>query len=99
MIVLMRAASWSGFSATTIWIVEQLGFAMIPFGRDFAAAMFTSGTTRGTSGSIRHALELSITTAPHFAAIGAYSRDALAPALKSATSTPSNDFGPSSSTT
>ena len=60
--------------------------------------MFTSGTTSGHSGSMRHALELSITTAPARAAIGPNSRDTLAPALKSATSTPSNELGPSFST-
>jgi len=78
-------------------MVEQFGFAMMPLGRFFAASMLTSGTTSGTSGSMRQALELSITTAPDFAAIGPNSRDTLAPALKSAMSTPSNDLGPSSS--
>jgi hypothetical protein len=28
---LMAAKSWSGFRATTSWMVEQLGLAMIPF--------------------------------------------------------------------
>jgi hypothetical protein len=82
---LMRAASCSGFSATTIWMVEQLGLAMIPLGRTLAAAMLTSGTTSGTSGSMRHALELSMTTAPACAAMGPYSRDTDAPALNNAT--------------
>ena len=61
-------------SATTIWMVEQLGLAMIPLGRSAAAAAFTSGTTSGTCGSIRHADELSITVAPRAAASGARSR-------------------------
>ena len=37
------------FNATTIWIVVQLGLAMIPRGRSLASAAFTSGTTKGTS--------------------------------------------------
>ena len=64
------AASCSGLSATTIWMVLQLGLAMMPFGRLAADSMFTSGTTSGTSGSIRQALELSMTTAPRAAAAG-----------------------------
>ncbi len=47
---------------------------------------------------MRHALELSITTAPAAAAMGPYSRDTLAPALNSAICTPVNDAGVSSST-
>ena len=44
-------------------IVVQLGFAMMP--RCFwISAGLISGTTKGTSGSIRKAEELSITTAP-----------------------------------
>ncbi|MFT3772112.1 MAG: hypothetical protein QM820_42445 [Minicystis sp.] len=83
-----RAASCSGLSATTIWMVEQLGLAMMPLGRCSAASMFTSGTTSGTSGSMRQALELSITTAPRAAAAGPSSREADAPALKRAMSMP-----------
>ena len=41
-------------------IVVQLGLATIPFGMLSRAPAFTSGTTRGTSGSILHAEELSI---------------------------------------
>ena len=82
-------------SATTIWMVEQFGFAMMPFGRLAAAAMLTSGTTSGTWGSMRQALELSITTAPAFAAMGPYSLETDAPAEKSAMSTPAKDSGPS----
>ena len=95
---LIRAASCSGLSATTIWMVLQFGLAMIPRGRVAAAAMFTSGTTSGTSGSIRQALELSITTAPRAAAAGPSSREAAAPALKSAMSTPSKAEGSASRT-
>ena len=66
-----RKASCSGFRATTIWIVEQFGLAMIPLCLRMSRGL-TSGTTSGTSGSIRQALELSTTTAPAFAAIGLY---------------------------
>src|SRR5438309_10687941 len=70
----MRAKSCSGFSATTIWMVEQLGLATIPLGIDRRASGLTSGTTRGTCGSIRQALELSMTMAPALAAMGLVSR-------------------------
>src|SRR3954452_22701518 len=49
----------------------------------------TSGTTRGTSGSILQALELSTTTAPARAASGLYSREIAAGVLESTMSTPS----------
>ena len=58
----------------------------------------TSGTTSGTSGSIRNALELSITIAPRFAASGAKVLD-MEPPAKSAISTSSKDSGFASSTT
>jgi len=51
-------------------MVEQLGLATMPFGIFCRASALTSGTTRGTSGSMRQALELSTTTAPALAAIG-----------------------------
>ena len=57
-------------SAAIIDSVVQLGFAMIPLGRCAAASALTSGTTSGTSGSIRKAPELSTATAPRSAAIG-----------------------------
>ena len=50
--------------------MEQLGLAMMPLFHLMSSGL-TSGTTRGTSGSILHALELSITTTPLDAAIGA----------------------------
>ena len=52
------------------------------------ACLFTSGTTRGTLGSILKALLLSITTEPAFAAMGANSRLLLAPAENRAISIP-----------
>ena len=70
------------FRATTIWMVVQLGLAMMPRGRSLASAALTSGTTRGTSASMRKALELSIITA------SANSFDVPAPAEVKAMSTP-----------
>ena len=60
-------------SASIIVSVVQLGLLMMPFGRvrDVRAGL-TSGTTSGTSGSIRKAPELSTTTAPRSTAIGAH---------------------------
>ena len=59
---------WLSFSkalsATTIMIVVQLGLAITPRGRTKASSALHSGTTRGTSSSMRKADELSIITAP-----------------------------------
>src|SRR5438874_3068533 len=93
----MRARSWSGLRATTIWIVEQFGLATIPLGIRANAPALTSGTTKGTSGSIRQALELSTTTAPARAAIGLYSRETDAGVLDRTMSTPSKAPGRSGS--
>src|SRR5690606_29163411 len=84
----MPTARWSGASATTICMVEQLGLAMIPRGRCAAASGLTSATTSGTSGSWRKAEELSITTAPAAANRGACSFETSPPAANSAMSTP-----------
>jgi hypothetical protein len=64
------AASCSGFSAATSWIVEQLGFETMPRWPSSASG-FTSGTTSGTEGSMRNALDLSTTTQPRATASGA----------------------------
>ena len=77
----MRYLSCSGFSATTIWIVEQLGFATIPRRMRPSACGFTSGTTSGTSCSMRNWLVLSITRHPAAAARGAWIADTAAPGL------------------
>src|SRR5690606_979376 len=53
-----------------------------------AASGLTSGTTRGTSGSRRKALVLSMTTAPASTAARTHCRLTEPPALKKATSTP-----------
>src|SRR6187551_3127476 len=74
-------------------MVEQLGLATMPLGMFFRASALTSGTTSGTSGSMRQALELSMTTAPAFAAIGDASRLTEAGVLESTMSTPTNASG------
>src|SRR3972149_121966 len=84
---LIFAASWIGFKATTMPMVEQFGLAIMPLCAAMACG-FTSGTTRGTFGSMRNGLELSITTAPDAAAAGADSRPGAAPAENSGISTP-----------
>jgi len=61
-------------------MVVQLGLAMMPRGRFFASEAFTSGTTNGTSFSIRKAEELSIITAPYFVISSANSLEVPAPA-------------------
>ena len=87
----IRAARCSGASATISWIVEQFGLAIIPLCR-FTSCGLTSGTTSGTSGSMRNALELSITTAPALTAAGTRRLLISPPALKKVTSTPSKAF-------
>ena len=68
-------------------MVVQFGLAMMPLARRVTACGLTSETTSGTSGSIRQAEELSITTAPAAATRGAM---ALAVALPAENSTMSN---------
>ena len=77
-----------GFKATTICIVVQLGLAMILRGVSKASIPLTSGTTKGTSASMRNALELSIISVPLAVITSAYSRDVPAPAEAKAMSTP-----------
>ncbi len=93
------AASCSGFSTGMATMVVQLGLATIPFGIDDRADSLTSGTTRGTSGSIRHADELSTTMAPAAAKRGASWREAVAPLEKRAMSMPEGSATAASSTT
>ena len=52
----------------------QFGLAMMPLGGRIASSGLTSETTNGTSGSIRQAEELSITTPPAAATLGAMIR-------------------------
>src|SRR3990170_438735 len=81
----------------TVTMVVQLGQATIPRWPAIACALI-SGTTRGTDGSMRKALDLSTTTAPDLTASGAYSLDWAEPAEKRATWTPLNASGPTFST-
>src|SRR5262249_41049687 len=69
-------------------MVEQLGLATMPLGIFSRALALTSGTTSGTCGSIRQALELSMTMAPASAAIGLDSRLTEAGVLERTMSTP-----------
>ena len=69
-------------------MVVQLGLATIPLGISASAWALTSGTTKGTSGSMRQADELSITVAPASATRGASSREVPPPAENRAISTP-----------
>ena len=94
---LIGEISCSGFRPKLIIIVEQFGLAIIPLCFKISSG-FTSGTTRGTSGSIRNALELSITIAPRLAASGANVLEIEPPANK-AISIFSKDSGFASSTT
>ena len=86
---LIFTRSWSGLSAITSWMVEQLGLAMML--RLVYPAMawpLTSGTTRGTSGSMRKCEVLSMTTAPAAAARGLCTAETLAPGEDSTISMP-----------
>ena len=86
-----------GLRATTIWMVEQLGVAMMPV-LVASASAFTSGTTSGTVGSMRKTLDLSMTVAPAATACGTNSVLTEPPAAKNTRSTPSKEPGPSSRT-
>ena len=79
-------------------MVVQLGLAMMPLGGFSASSGLTSLTTSGTSGSLRQAEELSITTAPAAATLGANSRDMVAPADIRAMSRPAKSAVAVSST-
>ena len=76
----------------------QFGLEIIPRGRCFTISGFTSGTTSGTSASIRNAPELSTTTAPREAAIGAHSAETSSGTSNIATSMPSNASGDNATT-
>ena len=79
-------------------IVVQFGLATIPFGMFASVCGFTSETTSGTSGSIRHADELSITMTPLSVNRGASAFEPVAPAENSATSRPLGSATAASST-
>ncbi len=75
----------NGARASTIWIVEQLGFAII-LSVDVSALALISGTTNFLERSMRQADELSITVVPTSANFGANSREVPPPAEKIAIS-------------
>ena len=79
-------------------IVVQLGLATMPFRIELNAAALTSGTTSGTSGSIRQAEELSTTTAPASVNRGARTREAPPPMENKARSSPERSAVAASST-
>ena len=84
--------------ATIIESVVQFGLEIIPRGRFCASSGFTSGTTSGTSESIRNAPELSTTTAPRAAAIGPHSAEISSGTSNIAMSMPSNASGDNATT-
>ena len=92
------AALFSGPSTGMAAIVVQFGLAMMPFGGASASSGLTSETTSGTSGSIRQADELSITTAPAAATFGANCLEAYLPLENSAMSRPERSAVSESST-
>jgi hypothetical protein len=70
-------------------MVEQFGLAMMRrLRKPFSAPGFTSGTTSGTSGSMRNWEVLSITTQPAAAARGACTAETEAPGENRPISTP-----------
>src|ERR1017187_9136181 len=70
--------------------VVQFGLAIMSLCHLMSEALI-SGMTRGTFSSIRKALELSMTTHPAWAAMGANSFEMLPPALNSAMSMPAKE--------
>ena len=71
----------------TVCIVVQFGLATMPRWPSRASGL-TSETTSGTSSCMRHCDELSTTTAPASANLGAHSALIVEPAEKSARSKP-----------
>ena len=92
------AASCSGLSTGIAAIVVQFGLATMPRTAWSSACGLTSLTTSGTSGSIRKALELSMTSAPASAKRCAWARLVVAPALNRAMSRPLGSAVAASST-
>src|SRR5271154_1705046 len=80
-------------------MVVQLGLATMPLGMERSSAALASGTTRGTSGSMRQAEELSMTMAPAAASRGASARETDAGAEHRARSMPERSAVSASSTT
>src|SRR5688500_7339354 len=74
-----------GLMATTIWIVLQLGLAII-LSFSVSTPPFTSGTIKGILSVMRQADELSMTVQPTAANFGAHSLETAAPAENKAIS-------------
>src|SRR3990172_1949254 len=91
MIRLTGFRQWIGQSTCTSGVVGQLGMEMIPLCPSRSAA-FTSGTTSGTSGSMRQAELSSMTMAPALTAAGIMLLETSVVAEKKAMSTPANDL-------
>src|SRR5207302_6719706 len=82
-------ARCSGASTMVSGMATQLGLATMPWCPSSVDA-FTAGTTNGTPGSRRYALDLSTAQPPPAATSGACRREVSAPAAKNATSTPAS---------
>src|SRR6185437_7319137 len=91
-------ARCSAPAATISDSVVQFGLEMMPLGRRPTSAGLTSGTTSGTSGSMRKAPELSTATAPRAAATGAHWAETSSGTSNMATSMPSNASSESATT-
>src|SRR5215469_7621134 len=87
---LQLKALCNGYNAINVIAVVQFGLAIMPLCH-FTSEALISGTTSGTLSSWRNALELSTTTQPALAAMGANSFEMLPPALNSAMSMPANE--------
>ncbi len=88
---------WTGHSTWQSGVVGQLGMATMPRW-SFRSPALTSGTTSGTSSSMRQAELSSMQTAPALTAGGISVFETSVVAEKNARSTASNDFGVASST-
>ena len=93
------ASACSGASTGMAAMVVQLGLATMPLSIRSRSPGLTSDTMSGTSGSIRQADELSMTTAPAAANTGASTFDVPPPAENRAMSTPVGSAVAASSTT
>ncbi len=85
--------------ASIIVITVAPGLAMMPRGRSATLRGLTSGTTRGTSGSMRNSVLLSMATTPRAAASSTQCRAIEGGMSKMQTSMPSKNSGVSASMT
>jgi len=92
------ASRSSGLRTGIATMVVQFGLATMPLGIESRACSLTSGTTRGTSGSMRQAEELSTTMTPDPATFGARAFEVAPPAENRAMSRPDQSAVSASST-